>query len=443
MEIKLSDHFTYDRLIRFTLPSIGMSLFLSIYGVIDGLFISNFAGKMAFASVNIIWPFVMILGGLGAMIGVGGSALVAKTLGEGDKHKASRFFTMTMYMMVITSIITSVIAFIFTPQIAVLLGASDELLHDCVVYGRILIVFNIATHAQYTFQNFLVVAEKPTFGLVVTVIAGVTNIVLDWLFVAVMHGGVVGAGMATCLSEVVGGLIPLIWFFSKRNKSDLHFVKTDLEIRPILKACGNGVSEMLAGVSGSIIGILYNRQLMHYAGADGVAAYGVVMYAAWIFIAILEGYSSGSRPIVGYHFGAQNRAEMRNLLKKSLTLMIIGGVILTVLSLVLAKTVAGIFVGYDEGLMDMTVRALRICCPALAICGVSLYGSGFFTALNDGIVSAEISFLHSLVYPFIAITVMPMILQLDGVWLSLPVSELLAFITAVVFLIVKRKKYNY
>lgn len=443
MNIKLSDHFTYNRLIRFTLPSIGMTIFISVYGVIDGLFISNFAGKMAFASVNIIWPFIMILQGLGAMVGVGGAALVAKTLGERNIRRANEFFTMTMYMMLITSIATSLIAFIFIPQLSVLLGASDELLHDCIVYGRILVVFNLATHAQYTFQTFLVTAERPGFGLFVTVLAGITNMALDWLFIAVFDWGVAGAGYATGISQVVGGLIPLIWFMSKRNSSELRFVRTKLEVRPILKACGNGISEMLMGASSSITGIFYNRQLMHYAGADGVAAYGVVMYAAWIFVAILEGYSSGVRPVIGYHYGAQDHNEMHSLLKKSIILSLGAGIALTFIGVSTAKIVAGIFVGYDVDLMAMTVRALRLCCPALALCGVGTFASAFFTALNDGLVSGEISFLRSLIFPLAAIIIMPMLFELDGVWFSMLVSEGLAFITAVILLVVKRKKYNY
>lgn len=443
MKIQLSDHFTYKKLIRFTLPSIGMMIFMSIYGVVDGLFVSNFVGKTAFASVNLIVPFIQILNGMGAMLGVGGSALVAKTLGEGDRQRAGRYFTMMMYMLLIIAVVFTVLGIVFIRPVSYLLGATDAMIDDCVLYGRTVLLFSIFMHLQYTFQSYLVVAEKPMLGLIVTIAAGCTNMVLDALFVGLFRWGVAGAAIATGMSQFVGGIIPLIWFLSRKNRSALHFTRTKMEWRPVLKACGNGASEMLSSVSASITGMLYNRQLMKYAGEDGVSAYGVVMYAAFIFIAVLVGYSSGSSPIVGYHFGAQNHGEMKNLLKKSLILLTSAGSVLTVSAFLLAGPIAQLFVGYNTELMELTAHAFRICVLPFLIMGVGIYTSSFFTALNDGLVSMEISALRALIFPLVTIIVLPMLFELDGVWYSLVVSELLTLFASAAFLIAKRKKYRY
>ena len=443
MPIRLSDHFTYGKLIRFTLPSIVMMLFTSIYGMVDGLFVSNFVGSTAFASINLVMPFFQIMGGMGAMLGVGGSALVAKTLGEGDTHRANRYFTMMVYLLFIIGVACTVLGIVFIRPVAYLLGATENMIEDCVVYGRICLLFNIALHMQYTFQSYLIAAEQPKLGLIVTVIAGVTNMVLDALFIAVFRWGVAGAALATGLSQTVAGVIPLVWFLSKKNTSLLHFAKTKMEWKPILKACANGASEMLSSVSGSITGILYNLQLIRYAGENGVAAYGVVMYAAWIFISVFSGFSSGASPIVAYHYGAGNHSEMKNMLRKCLTVMVSAGVVLTAIAVAFAKPICGIFVGYDQGLWELTIRAFRICALPFLIMGINIYASSFFTSLNDGAVSAAISFLRALVFPLVTIIVLPIFFQLDGVWYSLLAGEVLSFVAAIAFLLGKRKKYHY
>lgn len=442
-KIQLSDHFTYRRLLAFTLPSIGMTIFTSIYGTIDGLFVSNFVGKSAFASINLIMPYWQILGGAGAMLGVGGSALVSKTLGEKNTERACRYFTMITYVMAIIGIIFGLIGMTTIRPVAYLLGATDAMIGDCQLYGRIVFAFLPAMLAQYTFQGFAVTAEKPTLGLFVTVAAGVTNIALDALLVAGIKLGVAGAAIATGMSMLIGGLIPIIWFLSSANKSHLHFKKTRIEMRPILKACTNGVSEMLSSVSGSIIGMLYNLQLMKYAGADGVAAYGVVMYAAFVFISVFMGYASGSAPIVSYHYGAGDRKELKSLLKKGLIIEETAGIVLTIMSIAAAGIIARIFVGYDAELMAMTIRAYRICSLPFLIMGASMFISSYFTALNDGLVSAEISVLRSMILPAVCIIIMPMVWKLDGVWYSLVSSEVGALIVASGFLLKNRKKYGY
>ena len=442
-QIQLSDHFTYGRLIRFTLPSICMMIFTSIYGMVDGFFISNIVGKTAFASVNLIMPFLQILGGFGAMLGVGGSALVAKTLGEGDIHRARRYFTMMMYLMLGSSLLFTVVGIATLRPVAYLFGATDAMIDDVMTYGTICLLFNVALHAQYTFQSYLIVAEKPKLALGVVIAAGVSNMILDYVLMAVIPMGIAGAALATGLSQCIAGIIPLVWFLSKRNKSSLRFTKTNFEIKPMLHACGNGASEMMSSVSASVTGILYNLQLMKYAGEDGVAAYGVVMYAAFVFLGIFNGYSQGSSPIMGYHYGAQNHPEMRNVLKKSIILLASSAVVLTTAAILLARPLASVFVSYDAELLDMTARAFRICAIPFLVMWFNMYTSCFFTALNDGAVSAAISFMRALVLPVICIIVMPMLWQLDGVWYSLVGSEVLGVFVSLYFLLAKRKKYHY
>lgn len=442
-QIQLSDHFTYSRLIRFTLPSICMMIFTSIYGMVDGFFISNIVGKTAFASVNLIIPFLQILGGVGAMLGVGGSALVAKTLGEGDIPKARRYFTMMMYLMLGTSIFFTVVGIAILRPVAYLFGATDAMIGNVMTYGTICLLFNTALQAQYTFQSYLIVAEKPKLALGVVIAAGVSNMIMDYVFMAVIPMGVAGAALATGLSQCVAGIIPLVWFLSRKNQSALRFTKTNFEIRPMLLACGNGASEMMSSVSASVTGILYNLQLMKYAGEDGVAAYGVVMYAAFIFLGVFNGYSQGSSPIMGYHYGAQNHKEMKNVLKRSLIMLGSAAVVLTTLAMLLAHPLASIFVGYDAKLLDMTTHAFIICATPFLVMWFNMYTSCFFTALNDGAVSAAISFMRALVLPVICIIVMPMIWKLDGVWYSLAGSEILGVFVSLAFLLGKRKKYNY
>ena len=442
-QIQLSDHFTYGLLLRFTLPSIAMMIFTSIYGTVDGFFISNYVGKTAFASVNLIIPYLMILGGVGAMLGVGGSALVAKTLGENDVPRARRYFTMMMYLMAGTSVFFTVIGIASLRPVAYLFGATDAMISDVMTYGTVCLIFNTALQAQYTFQSYLIVAEKPKFALAVVVAAGVTNMALDLLFMAVFKLGIVGAALATGLSQCVAGITPFVWFLSKRNTSALRFVKTKFEARPMLLACANGASEMLHSISGAITGILYNLQLMKYAGEDGVAAYGVVMYAAFVFLGVFAGYSQGSSPIMGYHYGAKNHQEMSNVLKKSMVMLGSSAVVLTAIAVLLARPISAIFVSYDSELLAMTARAFTICALPFLVMWLNIYTSSVFTALNNGAVSAAISFVRALVLPVLCIVIMPMIWELDGVWYSLIGSEILRVFVALAFLIGKKKKYHY
>lgn len=441
--IQLSDHFTLGRLFRFCLPSVVMMVFTSIYGVVDGYFVSNFVGKTPFAGVNLIMPFLMILGGVGFMVGTGGSALVAKYLGEKNDDQARRVFSMMIILTIILGVSTSVLGIVFAEQVAVLLGAEGEMIGYCVTYARTCLIFNTMFMFQNVFQSFLVTAERPKLGLVVVVAAGCTNMVLDALFIAVFQLGVVGAALATGLSQTVGGLLPLIFFLRKNNGSKLHMVRTRLELRPIIQACTNGASELMTSISSSIVSMLYNFQLLNLAGENGVSAYGVLMYVQFIFAAVFIGYSIGTSPIVGYNYGAQNYAELKNMRSKSIKTMLTAGAVMVVIAELLAPVLAGIFVGYDQELFEMTVHAFRLFSFTFLLSGFNIWCSSFFTALNNGAISAAVSFLRTLVFQLAAVLILPIFFKLDGVWISVAFAEVCAFVISVIFLIAKKKKYNY
>lgn len=442
MKIKLSDHFTYSKLLRFVFPSIIMMVFTSIYGVVDGLFVSNFAGKTAFASINLVMPFVMILGGVGFMIGTGGTAFVSKVLGEGRKEKANEIFTMMIIFTLLLGALLSVIGVISMPWVAKFLGATEEMMADCVIYGRIVTGFTVAFMLQNVFQSFLIAAEKPKLGLLATVLAGIANMALDAIFIIVFKWGVAGAAIATGLSQCVGGIFPLIYFLRK-NSSLLRLTKTKLEIKPILNACGNGSSELMSNISSSVVSMIYNFQLMKYVGEDGVSAYGVLMYVQFIFVAIYIGYAIGCAPITGYHFGARNHNELKNMLRKSSFLSAVSGVVLTILAIALSSPLAKLFVGYDEELYELTRHAFRLFAYSFLLAGFNIFTSSFFTALNNGAVSAAISFMRTLIFQTSSVLILPIFLGVDGIWWAITVAEVFAFILSLTFLFAKRKKYHY
>ena len=443
MTIQLSEHFTYKKIFRFALPSIVMMVFTSIYGVVDGTFVSNFVGKTPFAAVNLVWPFLMILGAFGFMIGTGGSALVAKTLGENKKEDANRYFTMLITLVVILGILLTIFGLIVVRPLSYALGARGQMLEDCVTYGRTLMIFNTAFMLQSVFQSLFITAEKPRLGLIMTVAAGLTNMVLDALFIAVFKWGLVGAALASGLSQCIGGILPLIYFLSSKNDTALKFVKTKLEGTVLLKACANGVSELMTTVSSSLVSMLYNFQLMRLAGQNGIAAYGAVMYVEFAFIAVFIGYSIGTAPIVSYHYGSENHNEVKNMLQKSFKIMSILGITMMVLAQILASPLAKVFVGYDKQLFDMTVHGFRLFSFYFILAGINIYASSFFTALNNGMISAIISFSRTLGFETLAVIILPIFLQLDGVWLAITVAEICAFVISISFLIAKKEKYHY
>lgn len=442
MRIQLSDHFTYKKLLRFTFPSIIMMIFTSIYGVVDGVFVSNFVGKTPFAAVNFIMPFLMILGAVGFMFGTGGSALIAKTMGENKLKKANELFSLFVYVSFILGIVIAGLSFFLIRPIAQLMGAEGILLDQCVLYGRIVILAVPGFILQMEFQSFFITAEKPNLGLYVTVISGVANMILDALFMAVFHWGLAGAAAATALSQTLGAVIPLL-YFSRKNTSLLQLGKTKFDGRALWKACINGSSELMSNISMSLVSMLYNIQLIKYAGENGVAAYGVLMYVNMIFLAIFIGYSIGTAPVISYHYGAQNHGELKSLIKKSFRILIFSSLSMLALSEFLARPLSKIFVSYDLDLLELTVRGFTIYSFSFLFAGINIFASSFFTALNNGLISALISFLRTLVFQVASVLLLPLILGIDGIWISIVVAELIACIVSLAFIMKKRAVYHY
>ena len=440
--MELSDHFTYKKLIRFTIPTIVMMIFTSIYGIVDGIFVSNQVGADAFASVNLIMPALMILGTIGFMIGTGGSALVSKTIGEGDNKKANEYFSMLVYLLVIIGLVLTIIGIFVIKPAACLLGADDNMIKDCVTYGTTIILFLVPFVLQNCFQSFIIVAGKPTFGLVVSIIMGLTNMFLDFLFMYVFKMGVFGAALATGISQSIGCIVPLAYFINKNNTS-IRLVKAKFDGKAILQSCINGSSEMLTNLSMSLVNMLYNIQLMKYIGSNGVVAYGIIMYVGFIFVGTYLGYSIGTAPIIAYHYGAKNTDELKSLLKKSLRLILLTSVVMTGIAEISSKLLASIFVSYDIELLEMTTRAIRLFSLSYIISGFNIFASSFFTALNNGVVSGVISFLRTLVFGIAMILLLPLIIGIDGLWLAVVFTEILALIVSFIFLKVNKKKYHY
>lgn len=441
-EIKLSDSFTYGRLLRFALPSIIMVIFTSIYGVIDGLFVSNFIGETSFAALNFIMPFIMILGGIGFMIGTGGSALVASELGRGNQEKANEYFGMLIVFTLCLGAIVSIVGMALIPQIVDWLGGTEKIASDAIIYGRVTIFFMVPFMLQGVFQSFFVAAEKPKLGLWMTVASGITNVILDFVFIVVFKMGIAGAALATGVGECVGGLLPVLYFL-RPNSSLLQLKKTKMDWKAIWQTLVNGSSELMNSVSASVVGMVFNYQLLRYIGEGGVSAYGVLMYLQFIFVSISLGFSFGTAPVISFHYGANHIEELQSLLKKSLILMLGIGIFLAVFAFLMAEPFSYIFVGYNPELLAMTTRAFRIFSFAFVLFGVNIYISSFFTALNNGRVSAIIAFLRTLVFKMGAVLILPVLFGVEGIWWATGASEIFAFVVSVGFLFLLRKYYRY
>ncbi len=442
MSIQLSDHFTYKKLIRFAFPSIIMMIFTSIYSVVDGFFVSNFAGERAFAAVNITYPILGIFGAVGFVFGTGGSAIIAKTLGEDRAKDAEKQFSLLVWAAAIIGALLALAGFVILKPVLRTLGAEGDLLAYCIFYGRINLIALPAFSLQYAFQSFFVTAGKPKLGLTVTVAAGLTNIVLDALFVGALKLGLGGAAAATALGQCVGGIIPL-FYFARENSSTLRLVKPKYNGRVLWRTCTNGSSELMSSIAMSIVSMLFNYQLMKYAGEDGVSAYGVMMYVGFVFVAIFIGYSVGTAPIVSYHYGADHVEELQGLRRKSTVIISVISVGMLVLAFTLSKPFARIFVGYNETLLEMTVQGFYIYSFSFLFSGISIWASGFFTALNNGAVSALLSFSRSLVFETAAVMILPLMLGMKGIWLSIVVAEVLSFGQSLLFIHLKKKTYHY
>lgn len=439
---ELSGHFNLKRLLGFTFPSVIMLIFTSVYGIVDGYFVSNYAGKTPFAAVNFIMPVLMILGCIGFMFGTGGGALIAKTMGEGESKKANEIFTLIVAVSAACGVVLSVLGIIFLPKLAELFGTDGQLLENSVTYSRIILAALPFYILQFEFQCLFATAGKPRLGLIVTAAAGIANMVLDALLVAVFPFGLKGAAAATAISQFLGGTIPLL-YFCRKNNSLLRFVKCRFDKKVLLKTCTNGSSELMSNISMSVVSMLYNVQLMKYAGENGIAAYGVLMYVSMIFQAVFIGYAVGSAPIISYNYGAGNKAELKSLLKTSAAFMAVCALIMFAAGELLSKPLSLLFVGYDKELHGITAHAFSIFSFSFLLSGFAIFGSSFFTALNDGFTSAAISFLRTLVFQIAAVLIFPLFFKLDGIWFSIVAAEIMAVCVTLLFLAIKRKKYGY
>lgn len=442
MNIQLSDHFTYGRLLRFTMPSIVMMVFTSIYGVVDGIFVSNYAGKVPFAAINLIMPYLMVFGTFGFMIGTGGTALISMTLGMGNREKANSYFSLLTYISILGGILLTAISIAFLRPAAIALGAEGEILENCITYGIIVQLALPAYILQYAFQSFCVAAEKPNLSLAMMVVAGVCNIVLDALFVAGFRWGLTGAAVATSASQIIGAVIPLI-YFSRPNDSLLRLGRCRFDGSALLRTCTNGSSELMSNVSMNLVSMLYNLQLLRYAGENGIAAYGVIMYVNFVFVSIFIGFVIGSAPIIGFNHGADNRPELKNVFRKSIVLLTVFSLVMAGSAALLAGPLSHIFVGYDKVLYAMTRHGFLIYALSFLLCGFNIFGSSLFTALNNGLISAVISFLRTLVCQIAAVLILPLLLGLDGIWWSIVVAELVALLLTVFCIFKFRKRYSY
>ena len=442
MKIQLSDHFTYGRLLRFTLPSIVMMVFTSIYGVVDGIFVSNFAGKVSFAALNLIMPYLIAFGVLGFMVGTGGTALISMTLGMGDRKKANELFSMLNLVSILGGVLLTVLSIAFMRPAAMLLGATGQMLEDCVTYGSIVQLALTAYILQYAFQSFCITAEKPNLSLAMMLTAGFCNIGLDALFVAGFRWGLAGAAWATALAQIIGAVVPLV-YFSRENSSLLRLGKFRMDWKSLLRTATNGSSELMSNLSMSLVGMLYNIQLLAWAGENGIAAYGVIMYVNFFFIAVFIGFVIGTAPIIGFNHGADNRPELQGVVKKSLVILTVFSLLMASAGVLLSGPLSRIFVGYDQALMDMTIRGFRIYSLSFLLSGFNLFGSSLFTALNNGLISAVISFVRTLICQIAAVLILPLLFGLDGIWFSIVAAELVALILTICFVIKYRSRYHY
>lgn len=440
--IQLQDHFTYRRLLRYVFPSIMMLIFTSFYVLVDGYCVSNYAGKTEFAALNLIVTFPILLGAFGFMFGTGGSALVARILGGKEEEKAYQTFTLITVSLIVLGIVTSIPSIIYLKPIALLLGATEELLGPCLVYGTILIAGNTFYILQNYFQSFMVVAERPGFGFAITVLSGITNIILDFILVGYFKGGIRAAAIASVISQMVGSLIPLVYFMS-HNRSKLHFEWFHFNNKALIETCINGSSELLSNISMGLISMLYNLQLLKVAGENGVAAYGVLMYVNFIFTSTFFGYNVGSSPIVSYHYGAKNTDELKNMFRKGIMIIVCAGIMMTTACILFAPALSSLYVGYDKVLYDMTVHGFYVYSASFLMLGLNAFASSFFTALGDGVTSAIISFLRTGVFQCLAILTLPNLFGINGIWCSVIVAEGLSLIVSFSLLYIKRHIYNY
>ena len=440
--VDMSAHFTTLQLLKYAAPSMAMMVFTSIYGVVDGFFVSNFAGSTAFAAVNFIMPFIMILCSVGFMVGTGGSALIASAAGEGDVPRANSYFCKLVTFTFMVGIVVAVFGFFFARPLAQLMGATGIMLDLSEIYARISMISLPFYMLQCLFQAFFNTAGKPKVGFVVTLCAGCTNIVLDIVFVGILGFGVEGAAAATVCSEFIGGGVSLI-YFTRKNPTPYTYRPVLPNPRLIGRTCINGSSEMVANIAMSLVGMVYNIQLLRLLGENGVSAYGVIMYVSLLFSAIFIGYEIACSPLMSFQNGAGNTCEKRSLFKKSMLIISVASVILFVIGESCAYPIAYIFTGYNQDLCDLTVMAFRMYACSFLFMGIAMYGSAFFTSLENGLISAIISFVRTLVCELGAVIILPYLFGAQAIWLSFVVAEIVAALLSGLLIVAFSRKYGF
>lgn len=446
IDIKLSDKFNYSRLLRFALPSIVMVLISSVYGVVDGVIVSNYTDVEHFAALNLILPYITLLGAAGLMLGTGGSALVGKILGEGKSIRANGIFSLLTYTTIAIGLFLGLFGYITSDAVANILGADETMQHLSFEYSGIIFLFLPCYVLQLYFQSLLTTAERPSLALQITLLAGITNIALDILFVIYLKQGLRGAAYATGVSQTFGGLLPLLYFILNRKKSDIN-IKLGValwDLKAICKSCVNGLSEWLMSVSLAIVSFLYYYLLLTGdRGEMGVDTYGVLLYFSYIFIAVSVGFSRGIAPVISYHYGASDRHELHSLLMKGLLIVLVLNLVSGITAQVLSAPLANIFVGHDKGLYEYTVVAFRIYSIHFFVTGFNIYISSFFTALNNGKYSGWISVLRTICFESISILTIWMLFGVDKIWWGVTIAEFLTMVIAFSFLFLKRNFYGY
>ena len=419
-----------------------MMLFTSMYGVVDGLYLSHFSGKEAFAAITLIIPLPLLIGAWAYMIGAGGSAVIAKAIASDRQKDANEYFSFLVLISVLGSILLAGIGEIFLEPCAKLLGANDEMLPFCMTYGRILIAAVPLYVLQNVFQSFLTVAEHPKIGLAINLVSAFLNMALNFVFIRITNEVVTAVALATVVSQFVGGITPFV-FFVRSKSTTLRFGRPHMPMSLLGPVFANGVSEFVSEIFHPLASVMYNYKLMELTGLNGVAAYGVLMNVGFLFGSVFLGFAVGSAPLFTYKYEREDHDELHSLFIKSTISVVLMGFLLYGVACMIEGPFAAEFFGGDELLITMTEEAFALHSLSYMVMGLAVFASAFFTAIHDSRVSFLISFLRTLLFEVLAILLLPMLFDLNGVWAASLTSEVLTLLVTVGLLISKKEKYQY
>ena len=436
----LSRAYTLSGLVRFALPSMVMMVFLSVYTIVDGIFISNFVGTLALGAVNIIFPLISLEMGLGIMLATGSNAIIARRLGEGDAALARQNFSLVVLVAVVCGLMVEGLALLFLPQIIDLLGASAAQYPYCRDYPRAMLLFAPALFLQVGFQSYFVTAGRPKLGLLVMVGAGLVNIGLDYLLIPRL--GVAGAGLATGLGYMVPAMAGLC-FFARPRGGDLYLVRPSLERGLLWRACLNGSSEMVSNMANAVSTFLFNIMFMRCYGEDGVAAITMALYFQFVFAAVYFGYSGGVAPIISYKFGNGDTAGLRQVVRDSFRFILGISLLNFTVAILVSAPALLLFAGGNREVASIAQEGFPLFAVSFLFAGVGIFASNMFTALSDGVTSALISFMRTLLFLALAILLLPLVFKEAGLWAAISVAEGMGALVALVCLVLRRPQYQY